>query len=56
MIGKARNDEGRLQLHATFVAIFLVVAHVAMIFGMLDPTLLTGQASGAMGAMPGMKH
>ena len=53
VIGKARNDEGRLQLHATFVAIFLVVAHVAMIFGMLDPTLLTGQAGGAM---PGMKH
>ncbi|HQY99004.1 MAG TPA: permease [Propionicimonas sp.] len=29
-----------LKWHATFIAIFLVVAHVAMIFGMLDPTLL----------------
>ncbi|MFZ0529026.1 MAG: DUF6803 family protein [Propionicimonas sp.] len=29
-----------LRWHATFVAIFLVVAHVAMIFGMLDPSLL----------------
>jgi hypothetical protein len=27
-----------------------------MIFGMLDPTLLMGQADGAMGAMPAMKH
>ncbi|MCG2804532.1 DUF6803 family protein [Propionicimonas sp.] len=29
-----------LKLHATFIAIFLVVAHVAMIFGMLDPAVL----------------
>jgi hypothetical protein len=38
----ARNRIGldRLRLHALFVAIFLVVAHVAMIFGMLNPTLL----------------
>lgn len=31
---------GSLKWHATFIAIFLVVAHVAMIFGMLDPALL----------------
>ncbi len=30
----------RMRLHATFVGVFLVVAHIAMIFGMLDPTLL----------------
>lgn len=29
-----------LKWHATFIAIFLVVAHVAMIFGMLDPAVL----------------
>ena len=29
-----------LKWHATFIAIFLVVAHVAMIFGMLDPSVL----------------
>lgn len=29
-----------LKLHATFIAVFLVVAHVAMIFGMLEPSLL----------------
>jgi hypothetical protein len=34
------SDESKLKLHATFVAIFLVVAHVAMIFGMLNPTVL----------------
>jgi hypothetical protein len=29
-----------LKWHATFIAVFLVVAHIAMIFGMLDPSLL----------------
>jgi len=37
--------ERRLMLHAAFVAVFLIVAHVAMIFGMLDPTLLAGSTS-----------
>jgi len=32
--------EGKLKLHATFVAVFLVVAHIAMIFGMLNPAVL----------------
>jgi len=59
LIAAGRTDEGKLKLHATFVAIFLVVAHVAMIFGMLDPTLLMAEAPAAvqnMGAMPGMSH
>lgn len=39
----ARNStvEQRLKIHAAFVGIFLVVSHVAMIFGMLDPALGT---------------
>jgi hypothetical protein len=40
LIGKGREANDRLKLHAVFVAIFLVVAHVAMIFGMLNPSLL----------------
>jgi hypothetical protein len=40
IIGKNNSDQASLKLHATFVAIFLVVAHVAMIFGMLNPSLL----------------
>jgi len=40
VIGKGLDQIGKLKLHAIFVAIFLVVAHVAMIFGMLNPTLL----------------
>lgn len=40
LLGKNRSEHGKLWLHATFVALFLVVAHVAMIFGMLNPTIL----------------
>ncbi len=40
IIGKGRDFTGKLKLHAMFVALFLVVAHVAMIFGMLNPEIL----------------
>lgn len=36
VIGKNQTEK----LHATFVGIFLVVAHIAMIFGMLNPSVL----------------
>lgn len=45
VIGRGRSDEERLKLHAIFVAIFLVVAHVAMIFGMMDPAILGHRAA-----------
>jgi len=35
-----RTDAEAQRLRATNIAIFLVVAHVAMVFGMLDPSLL----------------
>jgi len=44
LVGRAWSDERRMRWHAACVAVFLVVAHVAMIFGMLDPTLLGGGA------------
>ncbi len=40
VIGKGKDTEGTLRIHASFVALFLVVAHVAMIFGMLNPEIL----------------
>lgn len=39
IICRKRNELGKLKLHATFVGIFLVIAHIAMIFGMIDPSL-----------------
>lgn len=38
--GRGRDTEGKLALHAWCVALFLVVAHIAMIFGMLNPEVL----------------
>lgn len=59
-IGRGRDERGKAKLHATFVAIFLVVAHIAMIFGMLDPTLLgwtdPTHVMPAGDMMPGMHH
>lgn len=39
-IARKKTVEQKLKIHATFVAGFLVVAHIAMIFGMLDPAVL----------------
>ena len=58
-LGAGWSDERRLTWHAVAVAVFLVVAHIAMIFGMLDPALLwDGGAAGAMppGPMEHMGH
>ncbi len=42
LIGGRRDEHARMAIHAGFVALFLVVGHIAMIFGMLDPAVLTG--------------
>lgn len=41
----AYNEDARtkLKLHATFVGIFLIFTHIAMIFGMLSPSVLRYQ-------------
>lgn len=50
------TPERKLATHAIYVAVFLVLAHVAMIAGMLDPALLGYSAPHAMDmAMPGME-
>jgi hypothetical protein len=47
IIGRRRDETGSLKLHATLVGVFLVVAHIAMIFGMMNPAVL-GYTGGAM--------
>ena len=42
LIGRRLAAARRVRLHAVLVAAFLVVAHVAMILGMLDPQLSGG--------------
>ena len=41
IIGRRKNEVEKLKLHSIFVGIFLVVAHVAMIFGVLNPNLFS---------------
>lgn len=43
-----RSSENRLRMHVAMVAAFLVVAHVAMIFGMVDPAVLGGDTSSSV--------
>ena len=39
IIYKNKKREEKLKLHAIFVGTFLVVAHIAMIFGMINPEI-----------------
>ncbi len=52
LIGGSWAHERRLWWHAGCVAVFLVIAHVAMIFGMLDPTLM-GHWDAGTASVPG---
>jgi len=59
VLAEGWDEQRRLKLHATFVGIFLVVAHIAMIAGMLDPTVLGWQPTHVMDdgtSMAGMTH
>lgn len=47
LINGNKTEEGKLKSHAIFVAIFLVVAHIAMIFGMINPTIFSSATSPA---------
>ena len=52
LIHKGMSEEKKLGYHAIYVAIFLVFAHVAMVAGMTDPSLLGYKSP----VMPGMSH
>jgi hypothetical protein len=46
-VNKALDQMGKLKIHAICVALFLVFGHIAMITGMLDPSLLGYKGSDA---------
>ena len=54
LVNKRLNQEGKLKVHTICVALFLVFGHIAMITGMLDPSLLgyQGAVHAVDGAMP----
>jgi uncharacterized protein DUF6803 len=43
---RERTLHGKMAIHAGFVALFLIVDHIAMIFGMLDPSVFYAVAGG----------
>lgn len=55
-IGRNLDARGKRGLHAIFVSIFLVVAHIAMIAGMLDPRVLGWKAPADAPAAGQMDH
>lgn len=40
LVAREQTADRKMLLHAGLVALFLVVAHVAMVFGMMDPAVL----------------
>lgn len=48
VIGRKRSEDEKLKLHFVLVSGFLIVAHIAMIFGMVNPEIV--------GGMAGMSH
>lgn len=54
LVNASATQNDKLKAHAVCVAAFLVLGHIAMIAGMLDPTLLGFQADPSS-AMP-MNH
>ena len=40
LVNRALDQMGKLKIHAICIALFLVFGHVAMIAGMVDPTIL----------------
>lgn len=54
ILGKNYSEDEKMKLHFTLLTVFLVLAHIAMIFGMVDPALMGWQPE-SMG-MNNMHH
>jgi hypothetical protein len=55
LVNAAATLDKKLKIHAICVALFLVFGHIAMVTGMLDPTLF-GYRADPLQDMPGMTH
>ncbi|NPV72926.1 MAG: cytochrome oxidase biogenesis protein Surf12C [Pelotomaculum sp.] len=41
-LARGQSDSQKMKIHFILLTVFLVVAHIAMIFGMVDPSLILG--------------
>jgi len=55
VIGKGKSEDEKMKFHFILIIIFLIVAHVAMVLGMVDPTIM-GWNSNTSGSMQNMGH
>ncbi len=53
-VNRGLSREGKLKVHSICVALFLVLGHIAMISGMLDPVVFGYQAPPALDMNDGM--
>lgn len=56
VIGKGKTEDEKMKLHFILLTVFLVVAHVAMVFGMVDPTIMGWNPNPAANHMQHMNH
>jgi hypothetical protein len=58
LVNRALDQMGKLKIHAICVALFLVFGHIAMIAGMVDPSILgyKGTSSHQMGGSHGYEY
>lgn len=40
LIGKGQSEDDKMKIHFVLLTVFLIVAHVAMIFGMVNPQII----------------
>lgn len=45
LIARGKSDEEKMKLHFILLTVFLIVAHVAMIFGMVNPEIVAKTSS-----------
>jgi len=48
VIGQGKSEDEKMKLHFILLTIFLIVAHIAMVFGMVDPTIMGWNPNGHM--------
>lgn len=56
IIGKNKTADEKMKFHFILLTVFLIVAHVAMIFGMVDPTIMGWNPNSVGGNMQHMQH
>ncbi|WP_110953799.1 DUF6803 family protein [Anaerosinus massiliensis] len=56
LIFKNKSESEKMKLHFIILAVFLVVTHIAMVFGMVDPTIMGWNPTETGQQMQHMQH